>query len=116
MPSLAKMASAVQLGLDVSAECNLHATLQRVPSKPLKSMLCMELAGSRDTTLIIWDAFPWPQRGRASGVLPLDPAPRRVLYGHDDAVTCLAVCPELDLVLSGSADGAVLFHTLGEGR
>ncbi len=31
-------------------------------------------------------------------------------------VTCLAICPELDLVLSGSADGAILMHTLGEGR
>lgn len=75
-------------------------------------------AGSRDRTLIIWDEGPpAAQSGRgAGGALPLQPAPRRVLYGHDDAVTCLAVCPELDLVLSGSADGAILFHTLGEGR
>ena len=36
--------------------------------------------------------------------------------GGEPQVTCLAVCPELDLVLSGSADGAVLMHTLGEGR
>ena len=43
-------------------------------------------AGSRDTSLIIWDALPWPPRTRGAPALPLATSPRRVLYGHDDGV------------------------------
>ncbi len=78
------------------------------------------VSGSRDTTLVIWDAVP-PSRGGKSKQkgpvsLVLRERPRHVLYGHSDAVVCLAVCTELDLVVSASADGSVLFHTLLEGR
>ena len=44
------------------------------------------LTGSRDTSLIIWDALPWPPRTRGAPALPLATSPRRVLYGHDDGV------------------------------
>lgn len=79
------------------------------------------VSGSRDTTLVIWDAVP-PSRGGSKSKqkgpvsLVLRERPRHVLYGHSDAVVCLAVCTELDLVVSASADGSVLFHTLLEGR
>lgn len=78
------------------------------------------VSGSRDTTLVIWDAMPPPkgtkpkQKGGGSSVLR--ERPRHVLYGHSDAVVCLAVCTELDLVVSASQDGSLLFHTLLEGR
>ena len=39
-----------------------------------------------------------------------------MLAGHEDAVACLAVSTELDLVVSGAADGTLLFHTLRRGR
>ena len=80
-------------------------------------------AGSRDTTLMIWDAVAGSRgggrslRGRApSGQLLLRAQPRHLLYGHQDAVVCVALSPELDLVASASAEGTVLFHTLNTGR
>lgn len=42
--------------------------------------------------------------------------PRHVLAGHGDAVVCLAADAGLDLVVSVSADGVALFHTLRTGR
>lgn len=47
---------------------------------------------------------------------PLAERPRHVLAGHEDVVVCLAVSTELDLVVSGAADGTLLFHTLRRGR
>jgi WD40 repeat protein len=38
------------------------------------------------------------------------------LFGHDDAVTCVAASADLDLVASGGADGAILLHSLRRGR
>ncbi len=59
-------------------------------------------------------APPAAPKGRPQ--LPLVPRPRHVLYGHQDEVTCLALSHELDLVVSGAADGTVLVHTLLQGR
>lgn len=52
--------------------------------------------------------------GTAQG--PIAERPRHVLAGHEDAVACLAVSTELDVVVSGAADGTLLFHTLRRGR
>lgn len=86
-------------------------------------ILCALHTGSRDTTLIIWDISDVSRGGgrlRRAGPpgasLQLQPGPRHVLHGHEDAVTCLALSPELDLVVSAAADGTLLFHTLGTGR
>ncbi|EEH54935.1 uncharacterized protein MICPUCDRAFT_902, partial [Micromonas pusilla CCMP1545] len=80
-------------------------------------------AGSRDTTVAVWEVTPppggWgdprskPSLAKGGG---LGHQPRRILFGHNDAVTCVAASAELDLVASGGADGAVLLHTLREGR
>lgn len=85
-------------------------------------------AGSKDTTVIIWDIVGITRTGRlrsrigqagsagASGSLPLRQTPRLVLHGHEDAVTCLTLAPDLDLIVSAAADGTLLFHTLASGR
>ena len=80
-------------------------------------------AGSKDTTLIIWDIVDVSRSGgrlRRSGApgasLQLQESPRHVLTGHEDAITCLALSPDLDLIVSAAADGTLLFHTLGTGR
>ena len=70
----------------------------------------------------MWEAvLGWRQgrglmRGPVSQTLPLRQRPRHLLYGHEDAVVCAVVCAELDLIVSASADGAILMHSLGEGR
>ena len=79
-------------------------------------------AGSRDTTLIIWDIIDVARSGRLRRSCPpgaslqLAQPPRHVLHGHEDAVACLALSPALDLIVSAAADGTLLFHTLGTGR
>ncbi|CAG0920825.1 unnamed protein product, partial [Notodromas monacha] len=40
------------------------------------------------------------------------PAPRAVLTGHESPITALVISAELGLVLSGSAGGPVLIHTI----
>ena len=79
------------------------------------------VTGSRDTTVAVWEVTPppdgWggahPSFARGGG---LGQQPRRILFGHADAVTCVAASAELDLVASGGADGAVMTHTLRQGR
>ncbi|EIE23680.1 beach-domain-containing protein [Coccomyxa subellipsoidea C-169] len=67
---------------------------------------CTLATGSKDTTVIVWDIV----------ALPLRQTPRHVLHGHEDAVTCLTLAPDLDLIVSAAADGTLLFHTLTTGR
>jgi WD40 repeat protein len=66
------------------------------------------VTGSRDCTLMVWDV-------NLERDLPLKSQPQYILYGHDDAVTCVAVNPELDVVVSGSDDGTVIIHNLRDG-
>lgn len=89
-------------------------------------MLYLGSAGSKDTTVIVWDIVGITRTGRlrarmgqagaAAGGLPLRQTPRHVLHGHEDAVTCLTLAPDLDLIVSAAADGTLLFHTLATGR
>ncbi|XP_063708929.1 neurobeachin-like protein 1 [Culicoides brevitarsis] len=44
------------------------------------------------------------------------PKPIHTLYGHDEEVSCVSIMTELDLVVSGSKDGAVNVHTIEEGQ
>jgi WD40 repeat protein len=66
------------------------------------------VTGSRDCTSIIWEINPSLEQ-------PIIQPPMHVLYGHDDAVNCVSVNPELDLVVSGSDDGTIIVHKLREG-
>ena len=66
------------------------------------------VSGSRDCTLMVWDVH-------VDRELPLNPHPRHILYGHDDSVTCVAISPEMDIVVSGSDDGTVVVHNLRDG-
>jgi WD40 repeat protein len=67
------------------------------------------VTGSRDCTVVVWEISPDKDA-------PVPPTPVHVLYGHDDAVNCVAVLAELDLIVSGSDDGTVIVYTLREGQ
>jgi hypothetical protein len=67
------------------------------------------ITGSRDCTLITWDIHL--DRTNSLTVTPL-----RTLYGHDDAINCIVVNPELDMILSGSDDGTMIVHNLRDGK
>uniref|UniRef100_UPI00398EFA2E neurobeachin-like protein 2 isoform X1 n=1 Tax=Pristiophorus japonicus TaxID=55135 RepID=UPI00398EFA2E len=69
------------------------------------------ISGSRDTTCMVWQVIQ--QGGFACG---LAQKPVQVLYGHDDAVTCVAISTELDMAVSGSKDGTVIVHTVRRGQ
>ena len=74
------------------------------------------MSGSADTTCMIWNVMtsltqtatgsassPGVGGGGGSGAgSQLSPRPTQILYGHDSTVTCVALCVELDLAVSGS--------------
>ncbi len=67
------------------------------------------VTGSRDCTLIVWDI----SLDRSLGIVI---TPIRSIYGHDDTINCVAINPELDMVLSGSDDGTMMIHNLRDGK
>ncbi|XP_034482735.1 neurobeachin-like protein 1 [Drosophila innubila] len=95
------------------------------------------VTGSRDCTCIVWSIQGNQQGGGPTSNIPVhaltgqshlqaitqlntqnsySPKPLTVLYGHDDAVSSVAIYTELDLVVSGSLDGTVNVYTLQEGQ
>ena len=67
------------------------------------------VTGSRDCTLITWDIHL--DRSNNLTITPI-----RTLYGHDDAINCLVINPELDMIVSGSDDGTMMVHNLRDGK
>nr|NP_647869.3 uncharacterized protein Dmel_CG43367, isoform D [Drosophila melanogaster]AAF47858.3 uncharacterized protein Dmel_CG43367, isoform D [Drosophila melanogaster] len=95
------------------------------------------VTGSRDCTCIVWSIQTNQQGGGSTNNIPVhaltgqshlqaitqlntqnsySPKPLTVLYGHDDAISSVAIYTELDLVVSGSLDGTVNVYTLQEGQ
>jgi len=66
------------------------------------------VTGSRDTTLAVWNV--------TYKSVPIERTPRCVLFGHNDEVISVAVCSELNVVVSGSRDGSILLHNLHTGK
>lgn len=69
------------------------------------------ISGSRDTTCMVWRLL---QQGGIS--VGLASKPIQVLYGHEAAVSCVAISTELDMAVSGSEDGTVIIHTVRRGQ
>ncbi|XP_060060817.1 neurobeachin-like protein 2 isoform X4 [Erinaceus europaeus] len=69
------------------------------------------ISGSRDTTCMVWQLL---QQGGLSVGLATKPV--QVLYGHEAAVSCVAISTELDMAVSGSEDGTVIIHTVRRGQ
>ncbi|KAL3684694.1 hypothetical protein R1sor_002716 [Riccia sorocarpa] len=90
------------------------------------------VTGSCDTTVMVWEvelaktrrpmgtrdgsSSAGERMGRLDNPVIISNKPRHVLCGHDDAVTCVVVRVELDLVVSGSKDSTCILHTLRQGR
>ncbi|XP_017480170.1 PREDICTED: neurobeachin-like protein 2 [Rhagoletis zephyria] len=96
------------------------------------------VTGSRDCTCIVW-SIQSQQYGsaQASTNIPMhaltgqahlqavtqlntqnvfSPKPLTTLYGHDDAISSVAIYTELDMVVSGSLDGTVNVYTIQNGQ
>ena len=67
------------------------------------------IVGSKDCTITVWELFPERESE------PVNASPTLTLYGHDDAINCLAANAELDIIASGSDDGTIILHTLRDG-
>ncbi|CAI5496328.1 unnamed protein product [Closterium sp. Naga37s-1] len=72
--------------------------------------------GSRDTTVMIWRIDHLGAHTHEQGDPFISSKPRAVLCSHDDAVTAVIASSELDLVLSASLDGSLVFSTLRAAR
>ncbi|XP_077059368.1 lipopolysaccharide-responsive and beige-like anchor protein isoform X2 [Siphateles boraxobius] len=72
---------------------------------------CYVLSGSRDATLLLWY---WNGKHSSIGENPGTEfvTPRAILTGHDCEVTCVSVCAELGLVISGCREGPCLVHSM----
>ncbi|XP_035993420.1 lipopolysaccharide-responsive and beige-like anchor protein isoform X3 [Fundulus heteroclitus] len=72
---------------------------------------CYVLTGSRDATLLLWY---WNGKHSSVGENPgaAITTPRAILTGHDCEVTCVSVCAELGLVISGCTEGPCLIHSM----
>uniref|UniRef100_A0A672GLV7 Neurobeachin n=1 Tax=Salarias fasciatus TaxID=181472 RepID=A0A672GLV7_SALFA len=72
---------------------------------------CYVLSGSRDATLLLWY---WNGKHSSIGESPgtMFTTPRAILTGHDCEVTCVSVCAELGLVISGCKEGPCLIHSM----
>ncbi|GJP46458.1 hypothetical protein CLOM_g5742 [Closterium sp. NIES-68] len=68
--------------------------------------------GSRDTTVMIWRIDQLGAHTHAQGDPFISSKPKAVLCSHDDAVTAVIASSELDLILSASLDGTLVFSTL----
>lgn len=64
------------------------------------------VAGSRDCTIVV---FTNHFQNKNQPVLTKTPV---ILYGHDDMVTTVSVQPDLNVIVSGSADGSIIIHSL----
>ncbi|XP_054734864.1 neurobeachin-like protein 1 isoform X2 [Anastrepha obliqua] len=96
------------------------------------------VTGSRDCTCIVW-SIQSQQYGstQTSTNIPMhaltgqahlqtvtqlntqnafSPKPLTTLYGHDDAISSVAIYTELDMVISGSLDGTVNVYTIQDGQ
>ncbi|XP_045434738.1 neurobeachin-like protein 2 isoform X2 [Pipistrellus kuhlii] len=89
----------------------IHRHLDIVTCLALDSCGLYLISGSRDTTCLVWQLLH--QGGVSVG---LAPKPIQVLYGHEAAVSCVAISTELDMAVSGSEDGAVIIHTVRRGQ
>ncbi|CAI5488721.1 unnamed protein product [Closterium sp. Naga37s-1] len=72
--------------------------------------------GSRDTTVMIWRIDHLGAHTHAQGDPFISSKPRAVLCSHDDAVTAVIASSELDLILSASLDGSLVFSNLRTAR
>ncbi|XP_055846151.1 neurobeachin-like protein 1 isoform X1 [Episyrphus balteatus] len=87
------------------------------------------VTGSKDCTCIIWSiqsnsygqSTPTPSQLHSSAAQlnthnSHSPKPLTTLYGHDDAISSVAIYTELDMVVSGSLDGTVNVYTIQDGQ
>ncbi|XP_054549725.1 neurobeachin-like protein 2 isoform X3 [Talpa occidentalis] len=89
----------------------LHHHLDVVTCLALDTCGIYLISGSRDTTCMVWRLL---QQGGLS--IGLASKPVQVLYGHEAAVSCVAISTELDMAVSGSEDGTVIIHTVRRGQ
>ncbi len=106
------LCSRVTGGTRSSAASDPVAAIQRLPHTTLQAAATRRSSFGTSPAA----ASASPAAGVAAPPRPPPVAPRHVLAGHSDAVTCLAADAGLDLVVSGAADGVLLFHTLRRGR
>ncbi|KAJ5079919.1 beach domain-containing protein lvsc [Anaeramoeba ignava] len=66
------------------------------------------VTGSQDTTVIVWEIDL--KEGKVKEI------PKHIFFEHEKEVKSVAISIEYDIVLSGSIDGKLIFHSLNKGK
>ncbi|KAJ5073168.1 beach domain-containing protein [Anaeramoeba ignava] len=70
------------------------------------------VTGSKDTTVIVWDI----EEQRKKNKIQVKEKPKHIFFEHEKEVKSVAISAEYDIVLSGSIDGKLIFHSLNKGK
>ncbi|KAJ6233320.1 beige/beach-related [Anaeramoeba flamelloides] len=65
--------------------------------------------GSKDTTVIIWEIHNKKEHA-------IDQSSKKILYGHNDEITCVDIHSCLDIVVSTNKSGICIIHSLSAAR
>ncbi|KAJ3434994.1 beige/beach-related [Anaeramoeba flamelloides] len=65
--------------------------------------------GSKDTTVIIWEINNKKEHA-------IDQSSKKILYGHNDEITCVDIHSGLDVVVSTNKSGICIIHSLRAAR
>ncbi|KAJ5071298.1 beige/beach-related [Anaeramoeba ignava] len=66
------------------------------------------VTGSKDTTVIVWEFDLNEEKVKEN--------PKYIFFEHEKEVKSVAISAEYDVVLSGSIDGELIFHSLNKGK
>ncbi|KAH8611644.1 PH domain [Trypanosoma vivax] len=68
------------------------------------------VSGAEDTTFVVWSVNVQPNRSKLHVNLLF------AVYGHEGNPTAMDICPGVDLVVTASSDGMLMFHSIQNSR
>ncbi|KAJ6227546.1 beige/beach-related [Anaeramoeba flamelloides] len=98
------------------SEYNQHHFITIIKHKDIVTCLSFDenvlVTGSRDTTAIIWFINNLSKNIFDHNYITLN----KILFGHDDEITCIDLKHDLDTVITGSKDQTLIIHSLQQGN
>jgi WD40 repeat protein len=110
--------------ITISMVTSTLATLQSVSEhKDIVTCLAVTqdfeflISASRDCNVLVWDiASSFALKKKVDAKDAIAPKPKFVLFGHDDAINCVAVNANLNVIVTASQDCTSIVYDLRKGR